>query len=187
MGLALYLEGNLPFLICFTLYLMASSKYKPLGSLYLTGQVNRGFFALRVWGAYIWRGLFTKFYGISNKYNIIVIIYLFIYFSWAPDDWNLNRTKDSLEVKMLQQHINLFYYGVLTLSRLTSRQPREEFQCLYENLMSDGFRFRFSLEWDFKENVNRRQTFIGKFIFQFSVDIGLIGFHVNFKNFNRNY
>ena len=25
------------------------------------------------------------------------------------------------------------YYGVLTLSRLTSRQPREEFQCLYEN------------------------------------------------------
>ena len=71
-GLALWLEGNLPFLLCFTLYLRAISKYKPLGGLYLAGRFN--------WG----------------------------------------------------QH-NFFYYGVLTLSRLTSRQPREEFQCLYEN------------------------------------------------------
>ena len=183
-----------PFLICFTLYLKASSKYKPPGSLYLAGQFNRGFFALRVWGAYIWRGLFTEFYGISNKYILTIIMYLFIYFSWLIYDWNLNRTKDSLEVQMLQQH-NLFYYGVLTLSLLTSRQPREEFQCLYENLMSDGFRktavlkkILFSLlEWDFKENDNRRQTFISKFIFQFSVELGFLGFHVNVKNFNRNY
>ena len=128
-----------PFLICFTLYLRASSKYKPPGGLYLAGQFNRGFFALRVWRAYIWRGLLTEFYVISNKYILTIIMYLFIYFSWLIYDWNLNRTKDNLEVKMLQQH-NLFYYGVLTLSRLTSRQPREEFQCLYENLMSDGFR-----------------------------------------------
>ena len=28
-GLALWLEGNLPFLLCFTLYLRAISKYKP--------------------------------------------------------------------------------------------------------------------------------------------------------------
>ena len=28
-GLALKLEGNLPFLLCFTLYLRAISKYKP--------------------------------------------------------------------------------------------------------------------------------------------------------------
>ena len=111
----------------------------PGGGLYLEGQFNRGFFALRVWGAYIWRGLFKEFYGISNKYILTIIMYLFIYFSWLIYDWNLNRTKDSLEVQMLQQH-NLFYYGVLTPSRLTSRQPREEFQCLYENLMSDGFR-----------------------------------------------
>ena len=39
-GLALLLEGNLPFLLCFTLYLRAISKYKP----------PRG------GGAYIWRG-----------------------------------------------------------------------------------------------------------------------------------
>ena len=42
-GLALLLEGNLPFLLCFTLYLRAISKYKPP----------------RVGGAYIWRGDLT--------------------------------------------------------------------------------------------------------------------------------
>ena len=35
------------------------------GGLYLEGQFNGGFFALRVWGADIWRGLFSEFYGIS--------------------------------------------------------------------------------------------------------------------------
>ena len=34
------------------------------GGLYLEGQFNGGFFALRVWGAYIWRGLFSELYGI---------------------------------------------------------------------------------------------------------------------------
>ena len=61
-GLALQLEGNLPFLLCFTLYLKAISKYKPPGGLYLEGRFNRGFFALRVWEAYIQRGLFSEFY-----------------------------------------------------------------------------------------------------------------------------
>ena len=32
-GLALYLEINLPFLLCFTLYLRENSKYKPPGVL----------------------------------------------------------------------------------------------------------------------------------------------------------
>ena len=58
-GLALWLEGNLPFLLCFTLYLRAISKYKPCpcplprggGGLYLEGRFNGGFFALQVWGA----------------------------------------------------------------------------------------------------------------------------------------
>ena len=59
-GLALWLEGNLLFLLCFTLYLRAISKYKPLGGLYLEGRFNGGFFALPVWGAYIWRGLYME-------------------------------------------------------------------------------------------------------------------------------
>ena len=29
-------------------------------SLYLEGEFNSGFFALRVWGAYIWRGLYME-------------------------------------------------------------------------------------------------------------------------------
>ena len=50
--------------LCFTLYLRAISKYKPPGGLYLEGRFNGGFFALRVWGAYIWRGLFSEFYTV---------------------------------------------------------------------------------------------------------------------------
>ena len=36
---------------------------RPPGGLYLEGRFNGGFFALLVWGAYIWRGLFSEFYG----------------------------------------------------------------------------------------------------------------------------
>ena len=59
-GLALHLEVNLPFLLCFTLYLRAISKYKPPGGLYLEGRFNGGFFALRVSGAYIWKDLYME-------------------------------------------------------------------------------------------------------------------------------
>ena len=47
-GLALYLEGNLPFLLCFTLHLGAISKYKPPGGLYLDGRFNGGYLGLPV-------------------------------------------------------------------------------------------------------------------------------------------
>ena len=48
----------------FCLYSRANSKYKPPGRLYSEGRFNGGVFALPFWGAYIWRGLFSKFYGI---------------------------------------------------------------------------------------------------------------------------
>ena len=41
-------------------YLGQFSKYKPPGGLYLEGRFNGGIFALQVWGAYIWRGLYIK-------------------------------------------------------------------------------------------------------------------------------
>ena len=41
-------------------YLRAISKYKPPGGLYLEGRFNGGFFALRVWGACICRGLYME-------------------------------------------------------------------------------------------------------------------------------
>ena len=40
--------------------------------LYLEGRFNGGFFALPVSGAYIWRGLFSEFYGISHKRHHIL-------------------------------------------------------------------------------------------------------------------
>ena len=42
------------------------STYKTPGGLYLEGRFNGRFLAVRVWGAYTWRGLFSQFYGISN-------------------------------------------------------------------------------------------------------------------------
>ena len=37
----------------------------------MEGRFNGGFFALPVWGAYIWRGLFSEFYGISKPHQFI--------------------------------------------------------------------------------------------------------------------
>ena len=37
------------------------------GGLYLEGPFNGGFFALPAWGAYIWRGLFSEFYGTLKR------------------------------------------------------------------------------------------------------------------------
>ena len=58
-------------MLCFTLYLRAISKYKPLGGLHLEGLFNGGFFALRVifGGAYTRRGLFSEFYGLYSDTN----------------------------------------------------------------------------------------------------------------------
>ena len=47
------------------------SKYKPTGGLYLEGQLNGGFFALRVWGGLYLAGLIFGIlqYTISQSYN----------------------------------------------------------------------------------------------------------------------
>ena len=38
---------------------------------------NGGFFALRNWGAYIWRGLFSGFYGIVQNHLNIALLNIF--------------------------------------------------------------------------------------------------------------
>ena len=48
----------------------------PGGGLYLEGRFNAGFFALRVWGAYIWRGLYME--------GLIFGILRYIYFPKYP-------------------------------------------------------------------------------------------------------
>ena len=70
-GLALQLEGNLPFLLCFTLYLRAVSKYKPPGGhTFCGGDLTDGFLRDKFGGlifgqAYTWRSLFSEFYSIG--------------------------------------------------------------------------------------------------------------------------
>ena len=59
-GLALQLEVNLLFFLCFTLYLRAIFRVQAPGGLYLEGRFNGGFFALPVWGAHIWRDLYME-------------------------------------------------------------------------------------------------------------------------------
>ena len=58
-GLALKLEGNLPFLLCFTLYLRAISDYKPLGGLYMEGDLTDGFLRYK-FGGLIHRGAYFR-------------------------------------------------------------------------------------------------------------------------------
>ena len=45
-------------------YFVFEGNFPSTSRLYLEGRFNGGFFALPVWGAYIWRGLFSEFYGI---------------------------------------------------------------------------------------------------------------------------
>ena len=59
-GLALQLEVNLPFWLCCTLYLRAIFQVQAPRGLFLEGRFNGGFFALAVWGAYIWSGLYME-------------------------------------------------------------------------------------------------------------------------------
>ena len=47
------------------------------------GLIFGGLFALRFWGAYIWRGLFSEFYGIKCLYKISMLLCL--------NDCNLNQ------------------------------------------------------------------------------------------------
>ena len=53
--------------LCFILNLRAILRVQAPRGLYLEGRFIGGFFVLRVWGAYIWRGLFSGFYGILIK------------------------------------------------------------------------------------------------------------------------
>ena len=55
------------------------------GGLYLEGQFIGGFFTLRVWGACIWRGLFSEFYGNITLQQTYFAIPLAKWRKKAPD------------------------------------------------------------------------------------------------------
>ena len=75
---SLMLGGNLPFLLCFTLYFRAISKYKTPPGLHLEGRFNGGYLRYEFGGggAYIWRGLFLEFYGSLVCSPILLVIYV---------------------------------------------------------------------------------------------------------------
>ena len=57
-------------MLCFTFVFEGKFQVQASpGGIYLEGRFNGGFFALRFWGAYnfIWRGLFSEFYGIVHS------------------------------------------------------------------------------------------------------------------------
>ena len=83
-GLAILLEVNLPYLLCYTLYLRAIFQVQALG-----GRFNGGFFALPVWGAYIWRGLFSEFYG--NSYNSALLLCPWPLLPWIVVVWGSKK------------------------------------------------------------------------------------------------
>ena len=70
---------TVPFLLCFTLYLRAISKYKPQEAYIRRGDLIGGFLRYELEGLiYIWRGLFSEFYGILKRGQVI----FFIFFKW---------------------------------------------------------------------------------------------------------
>jgi len=80
-GLASQLEVNLPFLLCFTLYVRAiSASTTPQGAYIWRDDLTEGFFrhefrGLIFGGAYTWRGLLSEFY--SSYITITVLYYYF--------------------------------------------------------------------------------------------------------------
>ena len=64
---SLIVGSKLTVFALFYFVLEGNFKYKPPKGLYLEGRINGGFFALRVWGAYIWRGLFSDFDDIIQR------------------------------------------------------------------------------------------------------------------------
>ena len=65
-GLALKLEGNAPFLLCFTLYLRAISKYKSPGAYIWRGDLTEGFLCYE-FGGLIFGGAYFRNFKVFYK------------------------------------------------------------------------------------------------------------------------
>ena len=81
------MEGNLPFLPCFTLYLRAISSTSPPGGLHLEGRFNRGSVLRYEFGGLIFGGAYT------NLQNFTVMEtrrYVSLHFSVVAVELNMN-------------------------------------------------------------------------------------------------
>ena len=108
-GLALFLEGNLPFffvLLCIWGWFPSTS---PPGGLNLEGRFNEGFFALGVWGAYIWRGLCME--GLNFRilwYYRISLAFCACFFQYWSLKLFLHRVGFLTRISAFQQVLNLY-------------------------------------------------------------------------------
>ena len=74
----IFVEGNLPFLLCFTLYLRPISKYKPRGGegLFFEGRFNGGFLRYELGGLYMEGLIFGIFWYVTvlERYHISLLL-----------------------------------------------------------------------------------------------------------------
>ena len=78
-GLALWVEVNLPFLLCFTLYLRVNFQVQAPGGLIWRGDLTEGFLRYRFkgpifGGAHTWRGFFPEFYGTLRVHTLLLLL-----------------------------------------------------------------------------------------------------------------
>ena len=69
-GILRWLVVGRKFTIFALFYLVFEGKFQvqaPRGAYIQRGDLTEGFFALRFWGAFIWRGLFLEFYSNHSK------------------------------------------------------------------------------------------------------------------------
>ena len=111
------------------------------GGLYLEGRFNGGFFALRVWGAYIWRGLYTAglIFGIlrylqnwliANRFTLNMLIKDLIRFMHSLSRKRQNR--ESKRKALIVPHsspVGVDTYGPRSRGIL----PRLHFRCGFSN------------------------------------------------------
>ena len=58
----------------------------PPGAYFRRGDLTEGFFALRFWGAYTWRGLFSEFYGIMRPWILLFVVLKTTIFGLHPSN-----------------------------------------------------------------------------------------------------
>ena len=83
---SLVVGRNLLFLLCFTLYLRAISKYKPPGGLYLEGRFNGGFFCVTSLG-----GLY--YFGGAYFWNFTVIMMMMMIMYKVEKVWGCCKSQ----------------------------------------------------------------------------------------------
>ena len=86
-GASLILGRKFTVILCFTLYLRAISKYKPLGGLYLEGWFNWEFFALRVW---VWGLVFEGLLqggAYFRNFTVILILNMWVKENYVDFKW----------------------------------------------------------------------------------------------------